>query len=256
MTNTQLFQHRQPSGWPANVKLVSTGRAGGCSVGTYSSSNLAFHVGDDEYCVRRNRDALKSGCNGAGAIFWLNQIHSSKLVKARSDQAEGEEMAADASWTTDPGLACAVMTADCLPVLVTDRAGSFVAAIHAGWRGMAADILEKAITAFPGEPRDYLCWLGPAIGQNSYEVGPEVATALGGCTSGFASSDGIAVVRKVGSDRYLVDLKRAAEYRLVRKGVRDIHLVDSCTYTDSDRYFSYRRDGTTGRQASLVYLTA
>ncbi|MEM8492876.1 MAG: peptidoglycan editing factor PgeF [Pseudomonadota bacterium] len=254
MTSTQFFQHRQPSGWPANVKLVSTGRAGGVSAGPYSSLNLAFHVGDDECCVRRNRDALKSACVGAGAIFWLKQIHSSELVKARSDQTVGKETAADASWTTESGLACAVMTADCLPVLVTDRAGSFVAAIHAGWRGLAADILEKAITAFPGDPTDYLCWLGPAIGQSVYEVGPEVVIALGGSTSGFASGDGIAVASKAGSDRYLVDLKRAAKCRLLRNGVRDIHLVDSCTYTDSERYFSFRRDGTTGRQASLIYL--
>ncbi|MEM6484166.1 MAG: peptidoglycan editing factor PgeF [Pseudomonadota bacterium] len=256
MKSTLPQQHHQPSGWPANVRIVSTGRAGGVSAGVYSSLNIAFHVGDAEHCVRRNREALKSACDGVTTIFWLKQIHGSELVRARTDQEDNEEIAADASWTMESGLACAVMTADCLPILVTDRTGSFVAAIHAGWRGMAAGILEKAIAAFPGDPAEYLCWLGPAIGQSAYEVGPEVVTALGVSPSVFASSDEIAIASEVGSDRYLVDLKRAARSRLVREGVGDIRTVSCCTYADSDRYFSYRRDGNTGRQASLIYLTA
>ncbi|NLY59209.1 MAG: peptidoglycan editing factor PgeF [Gammaproteobacteria bacterium] len=229
--------------WPAPewVKTCVTTRQDGCSQGRFKGFNLGAHVGDDPHHVLANRAELarKLGCR----VAWLEQTHSTDVVEAAPGQVEE----ADASWTADTDVACAIMTADCLPVLFCDRAGTRVAAAHAGWRGLAAGILENTVTTLGVPAHELLVWLGPAIGPEEFEVGPEVKDIFGSAAAAecFKPSPR--------PDHYLADIYQLARLRLQAMGVDAIYGGGLCTVRDSVRFYSYRRDGQTGRFASLIW---
>jgi len=234
---------------PARVQAVATTRAGGASGHPWASLNLGDHVGDDPATVERNRELLRDALELPGDPAWLRQVHGTAVVAA--GQA-GDRPTADASWTTSPGVVCAVLTADCLPVLFCNRAGTHVAAAHAGWRGLLAGVLESTVAWLAADgvrPDSLLAWLGPAIGPASYEVGAEVRDA-------FLRTDPAAdsAFRPHRPGHWRLDLYQAARQRLGRAGVTAISGGDFCTLAEPDRFFSHRRDGQTGRQATLIWL--
>ncbi|MFZ3205803.1 MAG: peptidoglycan editing factor PgeF [Pseudomonas sp.] len=233
--------------WPAPVwvKACITTRSGGISSAPFDSFNLGEHVEDDPVAVTKNRQRLISqlGCKPA----WLRQVHGVAVVPAEP----GEVLEADASWTATPGVACTVMTADCLPVLFCDRAGSRVAAAHAGWRGLAGGVLEATLDALAVAPEDVLAWLGPAIGPHAFEVGTEVREAFMATHPQAAE----AFVASVNPDRYMADIYQLARIRLAARGVTAVYGGGFCTYSDP-RFYSYRRAAQTGRFASLIWLAS
>lgn len=230
--------------WPAppNVHALVTTRVGGASVGPYASLNLGDHVGDDPTAVAENRRRLRAIL--PAEPIWLRQVHGIRCT----DAATTRDAEADAACAHAPDIVCAVLTADCLPVLLCDRAGTVVAAAHAGWRGLAAGVIESAVAAM-GQPGDrLLAWLGPAIGPASFEVGDEVRAA-------FMAHDPAAAAAFVrhGTGKWLCDLYRLARQRLGALGVSFVGGGEDCTVRDRQRFFSYRRDGATGRMASLIW---
>ncbi|MFT4769485.1 MAG: YfiH family protein [Glaciecola sp.] len=235
--------------WPGNVRIFYTTREGGCSDGPYHGFNLGLHVGDFEQSVRRNRAELLEHLPPGARIAWLDQVHGTDVVKA-CDSIQAP-LSADGCWTTDSGIACAVMVADCLPVLLTDHSGSVVAAVHAGWQGLVAGVLDAAVSKLNVAPQELCAWLGPAIGSDEFEVGPEVRAAFmrqneaPGTDSCFKPS-----MRRSG--HYLADLPSLAEQRLTRLGLLHIQRAEDCTVSDPRRFFSYRRDGVTGRMSCLI----
>lgn len=233
---------------PARVRAASTTRAGGFSSGVYASLNLGTHVGDDPAAVKRNREWLGNALELPASPRWLNQVHGLDIVVAEGAGADPPR--ADGSETSSSGVVCAVLTADCLPVLLCDRSGQRVAAIHGGWRGLAAGILEAAVDGFArdGLPAgELLAWFGPAIGVAAYEVGEEVREA-------FASPGDRAAFHGNARGRYQLDLYALARSRLAAAGVHSVYGGDYCTHADPGRFFSYRRDGSCGRQATLIWL--
>ncbi|ACO75205.1 Uncharacterized conserved protein [Laribacter hongkongensis HLHK9] len=236
------------AGWPApaRVRTLITTRDGGVSLAPYASLNLGQHVGDDPAAVAENRARLRA-CLPAEP-FWLNQVHGIGVQEACAD-APDVPPDADAGFTRQPGVVCAVMTADCLPVLLTDRSGSVVAAAHAGWRGLCNGIIEATIARMAVPASDILAWLGPAIGPDAFEVGPEVRAAFMAHDPTAASA-----FAAIPDGKYLADIYLLARQRLNACGVTEVHGGDACTVTERERYFSYRRDGRTGRMASLIWL--
>lgn len=231
--------------WPAPawVRACVTTRAGGVSVAPYESFNLAAHVEDDPAAVTKNRQRLLSqlGCRPA----WLQQVHGIAVVQADPECVEQ----ADASWTATPGVACTVMTADCLPALFCDRAGTRVAAAHAGWRGLANGVLEATLDALAVEPQDTLVWLGPAIGPQAFEVGAEVREAFVSQHTQAAS----AFVPSTNDGRFMAEIYQLARIRLAARGITAVYGGGFCTVND-ERFYSYRRAAQTGRFASLIWL--
>lgn len=230
---------------PARVRALSTTRAGGVSVAPYDSLNLGTHVGDDPANVAANRAQVRRIVPSEPA--WLNQVHGTAVVDAASVAGVPD---ADASVSRTPGAVCVVMTADCLPVLLCDRAGSVVGAAHAGWRGLHGGVIEATVAAMQVAPADVIAWLGPAIGPTAFEVGDEVRAA-------FVATDAIAdaAFKPAGQPgKWLADIYLLARQRLAALGVTAVHGGDCCTVSESRRFFSYRRDGVTGRMASLVWL--
>jgi YfiH family protein len=238
--------------WPANVVAGFTTRDGGLSRAPYDSFNLAAHVGDAAEAVDANRRQLAAALPAALPVQWLQQVHGTDVVRA-ADPLQVPE--ADAAWTTAPGIACAVLVADCLPVLLCRRDGSAVAAVHAGWRGLAAGVLEKTATAMGNDSGELLAWLGPCIGRCHFRVGREVADALAAGLSDLPDSsvaDCFAAADEPGFCR--ADLQALATLRLRRLGITRVSAETACTYCDEARFFSYRRDGDTGRMAALIAL--
>lgn len=233
---------------PARVRALSTLRRGGVSTGPYASANFGAHVGDDPDAVAANRTRLQTMLPGTPELCWLAQVHGTRVIAAGS--GEGNEPA-DAQWTLRRGMACAVLTADCLPVLLCDRAGTRVAAAHAGWRGLAAGVLEATVAALQAAPRELMAWLGPAIGPHAFEVGTEVRTAF---LEAGSPSEAFRPAPPQRGARWYADLYRLARERLLACGVEAVYGGGYCTWTESARFFSYRRDGVCGRQASLIYL--
>lgn len=234
---------------PATVRAVATTRTGGVSAGPYASLNLGDHVDDDPAAVVANRRRLVEVLGLPAEPAWLAQVHGVAVAEA-GQAAPGTR--ADAAIARRPGAVCAVLTADCLPVLFCDRAGRHVAAAHAGWRGLAAGVLEATVAALAasGAPaHTLLAWLGPAIGPRAYEVGDDVRGA-------FLQADAAAVSAFAASrpGHWWLDLYTAARSRLDQAGVTAIYGGGFCTHADAARFFSHRRDGVTGRQATLVWL--
>ncbi len=239
---------------PANVIAFSTTRGGGHSDPPYDSLNLAAHVGDADTAVRANRDLLQAALPAGTRVQWLSQVHGAAVIEARGSEGTPE---ADGAWSRQPGVACAVMTADCLPVLFCSRDGTVVAAAHAGWRGLCAGVLEATVRAMAVQPGQVLAWLGPAIGPAAFEVGHEVREQFLGNSAGI-SEDAVAACfapSPATAGHYLADLYGLARARLHALGIDAVYGGGECTFTDTDRFFSYRRDGRTGRMASVILLT-
>jgi hypothetical protein len=240
---------------PARVRALSTSRGlaqqpfFGGSAGVFAGLNLGSHVGDKPDVVAANRLLLRQLCGLKQDPAWLNQVHGTKVLDL--DSWQGGLTDADASVTSTEGLAAVVMTADCLPVLFCDKAGDRVAAAHAGWRGLCDGVLEATLRHFP-DPSAVLAWLGPAIGPLNFEVGSEVRAAFIAHSAQAAE----AFTPSSNAGKYLADIYLLARQRLQAAGVTAIYGGDYCTVASPQRFFSYRRDGQTGRQASLIWLSA
>ena len=228
---------------PAGVKACVTTRAGGVSLAPFDSLNLGDHVDDSPEAVAENRRRLTDHFSIQPA--WLKQVHG--IAVAHADPSL--TATADASWTATPGIACTAMTADCLPALFCDRAGTRVAAAHAGWRGLAAGVLEATLDTLAVPPEEVLVWLGPAIGPQAFEVGPEVRETFVEQLPEAAK----AFVPSQNAGKYMADIYELARLRLAARGVTAVYGGGFCTVTDP-RFFSYRRSPRTGRFASLIWL--
>ncbi len=227
------------------VTAFTTTRRGGHSAPPWESFNLGTHVGDTPENVAANRALLQQRLPGGARIQWLQQVHGSAVVRATGEGVPE----ADACWSGTAGIACTVMTADCLPVLFAQRDGLAVAAAHAGWRGLLSGVLENTIAAMATPPGQLCAWMGPAIGPLAFEVGEEVRQA-------FLARGGDATAFTPGAEsgRYMADLYALARQRLLACGVTQIAGGEYCTYRQSELFFSYRRDGQTGRMASLILI--
>lgn len=232
---------------PIAVRALSTTRHGGVSTGPYRSLNLADHVGDDALAVAENRSRLRESAGLPSEPVWLNQVHGTDVRTL--DSASAARPDADAAVAFRAGVVCAVLTADCLPVLLCDDSGSVVGAAHAGWRGLAAGVIEATVARMERPAERLLAWLGPGIGPEHFEVGAEVRSAF--CDR---SRDAVDAFRPSPSGRWLADLPLLATQRLQALGVRQISGGNRCTYAEMENFFSFRRDRTTGRIASLIWL--
>lgn len=236
-----------PADWPAPAAIRAgvTSRHGGVSEGCYASYNLAGHVGDDPTAVAENRSRLRQRLQLPAEPRWLTQVHG---IQVCTDTAPGA--VADASITQQPGQACVVLTADCLPVLLCDQAGQVVAAAHAGWRGLAAGVLAETVHRMAVPASHLLAWLGPAIGPTAFEVGEDVRSAFLAQDPEYAR-----VFRAHTEDKWWMDIYAAARLQLNSLGLARIYGGGECTVTAADRYYSYRRDRQTGRMASLIWIS-
>lgn len=290
MTDPHAIETLGPD-WPApaHVRALTTTRRGGYSAGAFAGLNLGGHVGDDPAAVARNRALLATARALPAEPVWLKQVHGCDVCRLESVPMEAAitttttkpartattrpaalvvgraapgsagtaiPPTADAAIADRPGLVCAVLTADCLPVVFCDRAGERVAAAHAGWRGLAAGVLEATVAGLGVPPARLLAWLGPAIGPSAFEVGPEVRAAFVARNPAAAAAfrPAPATDPATDADRWVADLYTLARQRLHAAGVDAISGGGLCTWSDPARFFSYRRDGTTGRQATLVWL--
>ena len=253
--------------WPApvHVRALVTTRAGGVSRPPYYSLNPASHVGDDPAAVAENRRILRELL--PAEPLWLNQVHGTRVFELALPPVPGPRSGlvgiggdvtpeADASVTREPGQVCAVLTADCLPVLFSDDAGTVVAAAHAGWRGLAGGVLEESVRAMNVAPDRILAWLGPAIGPENFEVGPEVREAFVAHNemAGIAFRPALPGTLDETPRKWLADLYMLARIRLAAVGVERVYGGGECTFKDARRFFSYRRESRTGRMASLVWF--
>jgi polyphenol oxidase len=238
--------------WPAppGVQALTTTRHGGVSRGPFASCNLAMHTGDRAGHVMENRARLRA-VTGVAAMQWLHQVHGTGVVRAYRPVTRTPPRA-DAVWTSTRELACAVLTADCLPVLLCDRNAAVVAAAHAGWRGLVQGVLAAVVTALPVPPSELMAWLGPGISGPNYEVGDDVHGAVR-ARHGDAVAQAVLTLRDSG--KWSFDLPLLARLLLARVGVREVHGGGFCTLTDP-AFYSFRRDGETGRMASMIWLTA
>lgn len=236
--------------WPAHagVRAVFTLRTGGVSRPPFDSFNIAAHVGDEPPAVAENRAALRGSLELPAEPAWLEQVHGHRVVDLDRQTSRESLGPADASVTRACGRVCAIQVADCMPVLLATADGSGVGAAHAGWRGLAAGVLEATVRAMNTPPARLLAWLGPAIGPAHFEVGEEVRAAFIAADEGAAAAF-IANAR----GRWQADLAALARRRLAALGVTSIHGGSWCTYGDAGRFFSYRRDGRCGRMAALIW---
>jgi YfiH family protein len=236
-----------PVAWDAPVDALMSTRAGGVSAPPWDRLNLGVAVGDDPAAVAENRRRFAAAL-GATPV-WLRQVHGTEVLRL-GDGADPDRRA-DAAWTDRPGLACTVQVADCLPVLLAHRDGRAVAAAHAGWRGLAGGVLENTVRAVCAgigcDAQDLLAWLGPGIGPSRFEVGADVLEAFADSPQHFVSRP-----RPDGAARWLADLPALARARLHRVGVVQVAGGNWCTVEDASRFFSFRRDGVTGRMAAAV----
>ncbi len=241
---------------PAGIRALATTRIGGFSAGPYAELNLGTHVGDDAGTVQRNREVLCHDARLPAMPVWLEQMHGTVVADLDHLPAGAPPPRADAAIASLPDRLCTVMTADCLPLLFCSRDGRRIAAAHAGWRGLCDGVIEATLAALcrpPGGPAvaDVLVWLGPAIGPSAFEVGPEVRAAFLDRHAGDADC-----FRPGQGDRWLGDLFALARRRLNRAGVTAIYGGGLCTVSDPGRFFSHRRDGVSGRMATLIWRQA
>lgn len=230
---------------PPKVKAFTTTRQSGFSLGAYASFNLGMHVDDDVQHVQQNRSLLLKACKLPDEPIWLNQTHSAIVVNAENLATNP----ADAIYSFKPNLVCAILTADCLPVLLCDKDAKCVAAIHAGWRGLAAGIIENTVAALNIPAANIMAWLGPAISAENYEVGEEVREQFVAhdkdATSAFTPNK---------NQKWQMDIYALAKQRLTQCNVTQIYGGNFCTYQQKDLFYSHRRDKISGRMASLIWL--
>lgn len=236
---------------PANVQAFSTTRQGGVSAPPWGQLNLGDHVDDHPEHVAANRQCLARRLSVPAARFaWLNQVHGTRVIEV-THQNLNQLPAADASYTREPGVVCAILTADCLPVLICNHHGTVVGAAHAGWRSLCAGVLENLIAEMAEPVHNLMAWFGPAIGPDHFEVGPEVRQAFIdhsiAATSAFTRHGARA-------GHYMADIYQLATQRLQQAGLTDIHGGGLSTAGDSQRFYSYRRDGQTGRLVTLILM--
>ncbi|MGE0029495.1 MAG: peptidoglycan editing factor PgeF [Steroidobacteraceae bacterium] len=233
--------------WPAppGVRATVTTRAGGVSSGPWASFNLASHVGDDPAAVAENRRRLRAALDLPAEPSWLQQVHGHAVARLPGPLPE----AADAAVVFGRGPVCAVLVADCLPVFLASRDGDRVGVAHAGWRGLAAGVIEATVVALGCDPARLVAWLGPGIGPRAFEVGEDVRSA-------FMEGDPVAAshFHPGRAGRWLADLPALARRHLMKCGVASVHGGGTCTVSDPARFYSYRRDGVTGRMAALAWL--
>lgn len=232
---------------PTGVNAVYSDRLLGVSQSPYDSYNLGDHVGDSPQAVTTNRADFQLSM--PEQVCWLQQIHSTKVVDAHA--ASGQLLEADASVAYKAGAACVVMTADCLPLLLCDKQAQVVAAVHAGWRGLLNGVIENTVMKMAVDPQQIMVWMGPAIGPQAFEVGTEVRQQFIA-----KSADAALAFRPSGEpEKYYADIFSLAKQRLNALGINDIYQQGSCTYSEPERFFSYRRDGQTGRMAAAIWLS-
>ena len=233
---------------PAHIQAFTTTREGGVSLPPFDSFNLGDHVEDDKSAVKTNRTLLVEKFNLPYFPLFLTQTHSTRVITL---PYEGNDLEADAVYTNQPNQVCLVMTADCLPVLFTNKQGTEVAAAHAGWRGLCDGVLEETVKCFQSSPEEIIAWFGPAIGPNAFQVGKEVIEQ-------FMAFDPIAETAfrpdPNEAGKYLGNLYQIATQRLNKLGITQIYGGEHCTFNEKERFFSYRRDGKTGRMASLIWI--
>ena len=228
---------------PDNIGCCYTTRIGWYSKNKFGHSNLSYDVGDSRVSVRKNREELKKTLGLIEEPVWMKQIHSSYIRKVVDSK---KDLVCDACYTSTSGLACCVLSADCLPILVCNSSGSKVGVIHAGWRGLANGIITKFVTRFTKNPEDLICWIGPSISADNYLVREDVYKKL--------SKISTKIFTKYDNERWKLDLKSAAKMLLKSKGVTKIYTDDMCTYQNSNLYYSYRGENNTGRIASLIWI--
>lgn len=240
--------------WPApqNITAFTTTRMGGFSQAPYDGLNMGFHVGDDVALLEKNYQQLQTTLGEQVNIPWMKQVHGVEVLKAEEVNSQVSE--ADAMYTQKTDQACAVLTADCLPVVLCNKAGTEIAVAHAGWKGLVAGIISKTIEQFDDEPENILVWLGPAIGQTAFEVGVEVQEKFVENFASFAPAPLIEQafdVSKTHADKRFADLYALARIECLARGVKNIYGGGLCTYNDP-RFYSYRRENITGRMATAI----
>ena len=240
---------------PPAVQAAMSLRQGGVSGAPWDQLNLGVAVGDDPAAVAANRERLARAF-GAQPV-WLRQVHGTRVIRLSAARLKPDSGPADAAWTSERGLACTVQVADCLPVLLSTRDGRAVAAAHAGWRGLAAGVLEATLRALHQgagvSPGELVAWLGPCIGPRQFEVGQDVLRAFADAPGGAEAACFVARPRADGAARWLADLAQLARLRLWAAGVTEISQAEGCTVEDRSRFFSFRRDGVTGRMAAAIW---
>lgn len=237
--------------WPAplNVNALTTVRQGGVSIAPYDSFNFALHVGDDPKAVFANRAQLKLQANLPVEPLWLTQTHSTRVVNVSDFNSQKNPIVdADASIAFQPNQVCAVLTGDCLPILLCNKAGTCISAIHAGWKGLVAGIVEAAIQELDCDPSTLMAWLGPGIGPTVYEVQEDFLSA-------FKDYQSETTFKSKENGRWLANMVALATERLKRFGISAVYTDGFCTYQDSTRFYSARRSGTTGRMATLIWFS-
>jgi YfiH family protein len=235
---------------PAGVRAACTTRSGGASLAPWDSFNLGVHVGDDPAAVAANRARLSRLLGLPAEPVWLNQVHGNAVADLDALATGSEPVSADAAVATLPARVCVIMVADCLPVLFASRDGEHIGAAHAGWRGLAAGVLERTVRALGVAPAELSAWLGPAISQRHFEVGEEVRAAFVGGDAGAA-----AYFKTNERGRWQADLIGLARRRLAVLGVGSISGGEWCTFADREQFFSHRRDNKGGRMAALIWKT-
>lgn len=246
--------------WPAprGVNACTTTRRGGVSLAPFGTLNLAAHVGDNAQAVLENRKRLIESLNLPAQPVWLDQVHGTQVIDAASPPVNlNAAPQADAAYTDRPCLVCAVLTADCLPILLCDIKGTHIAAVHAGWRGLAAGVIEATVAALKVAPAELMAWMGPAIGPQSFEVGAAVREIFlqkdNAAASAFVPSTRKSTLASAGeTPRWLADIYRLAQLRLAASGVQRVYGGNYDTFSDP-RFYSYRRAGVTGRMATLIW---
>jgi YfiH family protein len=233
---------------PEDIKCVTTKRIGGYSQHVYRSLNLGDHVKDDKENVDQNRQLIKKDLQLPNDPVWLEQVHGSRVLHLAKDIPKHKT--ADAAYTSEVGVVCAVLTADCLPVVFCDQVGDHVAVAHAGWRGLIKGVLKNTLQTIPVANENIMCWLGPAIGSNKFEVGEEVVEQF--LANNVTHENAF---QKQSNEKYLANIYQLAINILSKYGVINIYGGEYCTYGESDKFYSYRRDGVTGRMATLVWKT-
>lgn len=243
MSDVQFITPNWPA--PTNVKALQTTRLGGISLSPYDSLNVGMHVKDNPLHVAHNRQLLSPYL--PSEPVWLNQVHGIHVVDAATANCIP---VADASFTQQKNVVCVTMTADCLPVLLCNQQGTIVASIHAGWRSLCDGVIEVTVAKMGVHASELMAWLGPAIGSQAFEVGSEVRTQF------IAKDAQSEMVFQPYGEKWLADIFSIARFRLANLGITQVYGGGLCTYTDIEQFFSYRRDGDTGRMASLIWLEA
>ncbi len=253
MSNKNVEHYIQPN-WPqpSTIRAFSTTRSIGAicgdSDGLFDSFNLAKHVNDSEQKVDQNRQLLSKELELPSRPLWLEQIHSTVVVEHGQQNGTNKIIRADACYSTKNDQVCVVMTADCLPILFCDKKASWVAATHAGWRGLADGIIQQTIGKYQGDSSDIIAWLGPAISQKHFEIGAEVKAIF--CAK---NPDSSAYFEPTNSGKFMCDLYSIARLILAQHCIQT-YGGEHCTFAEKDNFYSYRRDGETGRMASLIWI--